>query len=624
MAEGGLIDKLIGNDELEAPDSAEVIESTVDADTVATIVAMDSARFDPNLSHRAAEYLDSQRELTVLTIKHFDHERVLALEQSKLSILAAKRKAISDRLRIALQIVLAFIPLFLVAGIAFLVYGAVTSRSVVVDAFQAPAALAPSGITGEVVASGVLDELQKLQNATRSVGLLSTRSAWSSDVKIEVPETGVSIGEIDRLLRLHLGRDIHIDGDLIQSPTGGLQLTVRGEGVPPQTFSGGAADLNKLTAQAAEYIYGRSQPYEYLMYLQDQNRLPEAVEFANGAYLRASDDVLRSQLANQWGNALAGLNKPAESAEKYRLAIALQPFYWAPRSNLVSAIAATEGEEAAWRESRAFLQAAAAAPKKQQPRLSVLSNPAQMTWDLPLLLASLLDDSSRNNGAGAVSITDQPLIAIAYAMLHDPAEATRYLSLSDPSAPETQEVALIIPVLQATATNNPSAAAGNADAFWKLWLANPQLQVGDDNPCIAALSLGMAGNTTESDAIFQRLGPWSRCTAAHGQILEHQGNLAAAQAMWAGGIRTAPDLPFVYMARGLSEINRGDLHAAEADLRKASANAPHFADPLKDYGDLLAREGRWEAALAKYDQALKYAPAWQALQQARDQAASHR
>jgi hypothetical protein len=54
--------------------------------------------------------------------------------------------------------------------------------------------LGARGFTGDVVASGVLDGLQKLQDATRSADKSpNTTSAWSSDVKIEAPETGVSI-----------------------------------------------------------------------------------------------------------------------------------------------------------------------------------------------------------------------------------------------------------------------------------------------------------------------------------------------------------------------------------------------------------------------------------------------
>jgi hypothetical protein len=68
-------------------------------------------------------------------------------------------------------------------------------------------------------------------------------------------------------------------------------------------------------------------------------------------------------------------------------------------------------------------------------------------------------------------------------------------------------------------------------------------------------------------------------------------------------------------------MDNGDLKAAAADLSTASAKAPHYADPLKAWGDVLAREGQWKAALAKYDEALKYAPAWAELHQARDAAA---
>ena len=38
---------------------------------------------------------------------------------------------------------------------------------------------------------------------------------------------------------------------------------------------------------------------------------------------------------------------------------------------------------------------------------------------------------------------------------------------------------------------------------------------------------------------------------------------------------------------------------------------------------MLAREGRWKEALAKYDEALKDAPAWAELHQARDAAIRH-
>ncbi len=212
-------------------------------------------------------------------------------------------------------------------------------------------------------------------------------------------------------------------------------------------------------------------------------------------------------------------------------------------------------------------------------------------------------------GSGVDGVSD-PQIAVAYALMHNASQAAHYLALSDAKAAETQEATHEIAILQAMDRNDPGSAVADADGLWKVWQANPQLQAGDDSPCVAALALGMAGRTADAEAIFQKIGPWSRCTAAHGQILEHQGNLAAAQAMWADGINHSPDLPFDYMARGVSEENRGDLKSAEADLKRAVANAPYFADPLKLYGDLLAREGHWKEAFAKYEEAAKFAPSW--------------
>lgn len=46
-----------------------------------------------------------------------------------------------------------------------------------------------------------------------------------------------------------------------------------------------------------------------------------------------------------------------------------------------------------------------------------------------------------------------------------------------------------------------------------------------------------------------------------------------------------------------------------------------MAHPLKAWGEVLAARGKWQAALAKYDEALRFAPAWAELHQARQAAA---
>ncbi|HZK98784.1 MAG TPA: tetratricopeptide repeat protein [Caulobacteraceae bacterium] len=121
----------------------------------------------------------------------------------------------------------------------------------------------------------------------------------------------------------------------------------------------------------------------------------------------------------------------------------------------------------------------------------------------------------------------------------------------------------------------------------------------------------------EAEKVFKAGGQWSRCYAMHGDVLAQSGDAAGARRVWAEGLRAVPDLPMIYLHRGIFEMNTGDYAAAQADLVSANAKAPHFADPLKALGDLLVRQGRRQDARAKYDEALKYAPAWVELRQAR-------
>lgn len=202
--------------------------------------------------------------------------------------------------------------------------------------------------------------------------------------------------------------------------------------------------------------------------------------------------------------------------------------------------------------------------------------------------------------------------------MHDPVSTQRYLAMSDPDNSSTRTEALFLAGQAALEDNAAAGAVAPLEAFWKAWLADPRLQfVYPEDICLTGLAYGLVGRAAEAEAVFKRARPWSRCYAMHGEVLEHAGDLAGAERIWAEGLRVGPDLSPVYLQRGLSEMRRGDLGLAGADLAAASQRSPHWADPLKAWGDLLAREGRWREALAKYDAALQRAPAWTALRQAR-------
>jgi hypothetical protein len=84
-------------------------------------------------------------------------------------------------------------------------------------------------------ALGVLTKIQAANHTSAEHRALS--NAWTSELSIEIPETGLSIGELERALKTRFGHDQHIDGELVQTEKGGLALTVRGTGILPETFT---------------------------------------------------------------------------------------------------------------------------------------------------------------------------------------------------------------------------------------------------------------------------------------------------------------------------------------------------------------------------------------------------
>jgi len=80
----------------------------------------------------------------------------------------------------------------------------------------------------------------------------------------------------------------------------------------------------------------------------------------------------------------------------------------------------------------------------------------------------------------------------------------------------------------------------------------------------------------------------------------------------------APDLPAAHYSWGVALARHNDLDAAASKFNVANQKGPHWADPLKAWGDVLMKQGHSKEALHKYEQALKFAPNWKQLKQARD------
>ncbi len=209
---------------------------------------------------KADAFLDKQGQLLDLQMEHLHEER--ELHHRHLSL-----KYFGDRLRIWLQLLGIAIGVLILSGLGALVWSAANDRGLVVESFSVPPDLAARGLTGQVVATRLLDKLAAMQDATDTARPANSyKNNWGGDLKVEIPDTGVSFAELGQFLRRTLGHETHITGEIVRTATG-LSITARTEEGAAKTFEGADADLDALTQQSAEAIYEATQPYRYAIYL---------------------------------------------------------------------------------------------------------------------------------------------------------------------------------------------------------------------------------------------------------------------------------------------------------------------------------------------------------------------
>ncbi len=395
---------------------------------------------------------------------------------------------------------------------------------------------------------------------------------------------------------------------------------MRGDGVPPRSFAGGAAELEKLTAQAAEYIYGQAEPALYVTYLYNAGRYADAIGFSKAAYLAAPASE-RPYLLNNWANALinSGGSK-SEALGLYRGALRLKPDYWIAYNNVINATWGMGDEEGAWRAGQQMLKAAGGRPGRAGELF--YQNLDTLTWNLIPWQNAQLADAQSNAGFGSAVASVAPSIADVDIRMHDLQAANLAMQTApggdlDPSVPAFLHY---VRSRLAEAAGQATLAADEMEAFAALY-DNPA--VANQYPgyrCWLAPAEEAAGRPQKADEAVARGGRYVDCYRFRADMLDHRGDWAGAQAAYAAAVALAPDLPAGHYSWGLALMRHGQADAAMGKLALAHARGPHWADPLKAMGDIDAGRGRWKAALARYDEALKWAPAWAELQRARAEA----
>jgi hypothetical protein len=177
---------------------------------------------------QADAFLVEQTRLARAQVARLEAQDDHLAEAQRLELSHLRIRRFSDYAKTALELAAGLLVIVVVAALGVMAWDASRDHDLVVDAFSVPPDMASRGETGLVVASQLLDQFGRLQAATQPTAQTEDvyRLNVGENVRIAIPQTGISVGDLDRLLRNWLGHEVHVGGEITHSPDG-LVLTIR-------------------------------------------------------------------------------------------------------------------------------------------------------------------------------------------------------------------------------------------------------------------------------------------------------------------------------------------------------------------------------------------------------------
>jgi tetratricopeptide (TPR) repeat protein len=502
-------------------EESEAGESRVGAQAAAVGIVLNEATRDASLAEDARSLLREQTRLARLQADDI-------VREDRLRHWSLRFTHASTIMKLAFELSLALI--FLVAaGIAIgAVWSAAGDRGLVVESFSVPPDLAARGLTGEVVATKLLDRLSALQVQTGSYRAPSSyANNWGSDIKVQIPDTGVSIGEFNRFLHGWLGHQTRISGDIYRTPVG-IAVTARAGSDTSPTFTGPDTDFDKLMQKAAESVYRATQPYRYAAYLSNISRSKEA-EAIYGGLIANGSPADRSWAMVGLGNLYEGRGDLERALAIFRRSLALRPDFAMAYLNILLIETAYQHDEAALGTYRKLAQLAEGPNDHDMSELAWSFGPplwrAGLTAELGDLGAELKANAQIETLPefnGQVENTRLNDVA-AYAALHDGAAMRAAYANLPPSADSPtllrREGSLL---LDDVLLGNPSPLLKEAAKFdavlGKLGAAGKIILLRRVWP-IEAYGMALTGRSTDAHRLINRTpADCTICLRARGRI----------------------------------------------------------------------------------------------------------
>jgi tetratricopeptide (TPR) repeat protein len=549
---------------------------------------------DPELD----TFLREQTRLVRLQTEHLHEQRELQLAHLRV-------RRWKDRMSLALQVLGVIVGAAIVVALGVMVWQAHEDHGLVIEAFSVPPDLAAKGLTGEVVAGQLLDNLTDMQGETESSRpARSYQNNWGDDLKLEIPETGVSLGELNRWLRRWLGSQTRVTGE-VHRIAGGLKVSVRAGQDGGVAFSGPDADLDMSVQHAAETVYRRTQPYRYANWLLAQGREAEALSvltaLANGPdgedrrwaeYL-----VVVSQLAN--GDPAGGLGRLESSAHRHPSALT-----WGHVATITAVLDRYEPALDAYQRADRALRAGDTEYEPDARREIALEDEGFIASLRGDYLKALDDETTYRVWQILFAALDHDAATFDAAAASAPAPRWQALML-------TAEADAVLGRWREALANAAAVQAVDPRSLSLVERAAFTLAIKHPFAAYYAWAKAMSGDLAGAKALIAATPlDCYTCLQMRGRIATAERDFPAAERWFDQETRQAPSIAPAYSDWGAERLARGDVDGAIAKLQIAHAKGPKFADPLELWGEALMRKGDDAGAVVKYAEADKDAPRW--------------
>ena len=242
---------------------------------------------------------------------------------------ATKYEWVNKRLILFRNALIAMSILVVVIVAAVACYREAYRQTMTVAAFDVPESLAERGITGQVVAKAVFDELIIRRDLVTNLEAGELKGAWAENrADVAIPEAKFTLQSVFRYLRYITGNEIAVDGEIILNGDNAT-MKVRVAGRPPTIVTGPMSDWQQLVGALANGVLEVTQPAVLAGYLGAQAKTPEDLRALSKHLIKMQIAAVRPRPAvmsvayDAYGSALLRQGKTDEAQAAFAEAMAL-------------------------------------------------------------------------------------------------------------------------------------------------------------------------------------------------------------------------------------------------------------------------------------------------------------